>query len=320
MNWFEITVLTSSEASDAICERMTLLGAHGTSVQDPREIRAVINAPGSLSYADEGYLDSLGDITIVRAYFADTGRQDFSEDRLIREVSDAVIEVGSFLDTAPGEVAVRIVRDEDWANSWKKYFKPLRISPRVIICPSWEECTDLNDSDLIVKLDPGSAFGTGEHATTAMCAFMLDQELGSRKDRTTVLDLGCGSGILAIIAAGLGAAAVDAIDIDPVAAEAARSNCFKNSVCDIVNVMTGELSDIKVKKYDIIIANIISDVIVSIISDIPAKLENGGIFIAGGIISEKKEYVLASAGAAGLELDGESEKDGWAAMRFWISV
>lgn len=319
MKWLEITIDTTSEASDALYEKLESIGARGAAVEDPSEIAAIVNAPGSLSYADEGYLDSLGDRVHIRAYFV------FPESEiLVREITDkvreAVADVGEFLDIGNADVSVRVIEEEDWANSWKKHFKPLRISLRTMICPSWDTCDTQDGVELIVKLDPGSAFGTGDHATTAMCAELLDNELASRETNRTVLDLGCGSGILSVIAAGLGAQKVDALDIDPVAVSVAKENCRVNNVLEIVNIETGVIYDLVDRRYDIIAANIIADVIADIASEIPDKLNDGGVFITSGIIAEKKDFVLETCVSAGLKPVEIIERSGWVAMSFKNNV
>ncbi len=346
MRWIELTIRTTSEASDALCEKLIVLGADGVTVEDPNEIAAILNAPDSLSYADEGYVEGLGGITTVKAYFAELEdgirlgvkseeNQDFeSTDILYRSAKTrscspeelfalaraAVEEVGRFLPAGDGTLNWRYVADEDWANGWKKYYRPLQISDRVVICPSWENYAP-NEGEVVISLDPGSAFGTGTHATTAMCAQLLDRELSVRVgEKTRVLDLGCGSGILSIIAAKLGAAQVDAVDIDPVAVGVASENCRINGAEKVVRCKKGELRELAGETYPIILANIIADVIAAIAADVPAHLAPGGVFITSGIIGTKREKVLDACAAAGLERIAEMEKDDWVAFVFGKKV
>jgi ribosomal protein L11 methyltransferase len=207
------------------------------------------------------------------------------------------------------------VADEDWANCWKKYYQTLRISDRAVICPSWETY-EPRQGEVLISLDPGSAFGTGTHATTAMCAQLLDKELRMREGEVRVLDLGCGSGILSVIAAKLGAAAVDAVDIDQIAVDVASENCRINHVQETVHCKKGEIQNIGEAPYQIILANIIADVIASIAPDVPERLTADGIFITSGIINTKKERVLEACSQVGLVKTAEMEKDDWIAFVF----
>ena len=177
-----------------------------------------------------------------------------------------------------------------------------------MICPSWEEA-EVKEGQIVVKLDPGSAFGTGTHETTSMCAEILDKLV---KPEDKILDLGTGSGILAIICKKLGAGDVDAVDIDKLAIDVAVENCALNDCADI-NCYVGELKDVKDSGYDIIVANIIADVIAAIACDIPSKLAPDGKFICSGIINTKKERVEKALAEAGFTIVRVEEKNDWMA-------
>jgi ribosomal protein L11 methyltransferase len=341
MKWIELKITTTSEASDAICEKLIILGADGVTVEDPNEIASIINAPDSLACADEGYIESLGSYTTIKTYFAeladgirlgikeDENRNFESTDVLYQSVNtrpctieellslayEAIADVGQYLPTGEGSIVWRYVADEDWANCWKKYYQTLRISDRAVICPSWETY-EPRQGEVLISLDPGSAFGTGTHATTAMCAQLLDKELRMREGEVRVLDLGCGSGILSVIAAKLGAAAVDAVDIDQIAVDVASENCRINHVQETVHCKKGEIQNIGEAPYQIILANIIADVIASIAPDVPERLTADGIFITSGIINTKKERVLEACSQVGLVKTAEMEKDDWIAFVF----
>jgi len=353
MRWIELEMKTTSEAADAICEKLIILGADGVTVEDPNEIASIINAPDSLSYADDGYVESLGGFTTIKTYFAELAdgirlgikneeNKNFEStdilyqsintrpctiEELLSLVNEAVADVGQYLPIGDGKLVWRYVADEDWANCWKKYYQTLKISERAVISPSWESY-EPKEGEVLISLDPGSAFGTGTHATTAMCAQLLDEELffiDEEKKRspdfgdgceTRVLDLGCGSGILSVIAAKLGATRVDALDIDQIAVNVAAENCKINNVLDVVHCKKGEIKDVKGNSYRIILANIIADVIAAIVPDVPERMTKDGIFITSGIISTKKDRVLAACLAAGLEKIKEIEKDDWIAFVF----
>lgn len=345
MRWIELEIKTTSEAADAICEKLIILGADGVTVEDPNEIAAIINAPDSLSYADEGYVESLGGFTTIKTYFAELAdgiRLGIKEDEnknfestdvlyqsvhtrpctleeLLSLVSEAVADVGHFLPAGDGIFGWRYVADEDWANCWKKYYQTLKLSDRVVVSPSWE-VYEPKEGEVLISLDPGNAFGTGTHATTAMCVQLLDEELQKRCNNTNqtvrVLDLGCGSGILSVIAAKLGACIVDAVDIDQIAVDVARENCKINGVLDVVQCKKGEIKDVKENTCQVILANIIADVIVAIAPDVPALLTDDGVFITSGIINTKKDRVLNACLNAGMYKVQEIEKNDWVAFVF----
>lgn len=334
MRWAEFTIITTEDASDAISEMLAQIGADGIAVTDPWEIKRIIDDPNSLSYADGGFVNSLGEDVTVRAYFAEldglvrlgpkaeeyvdefdttaiygniTGSRVTVEEALsiLKEQLD---NIAQFLDIGKGFDSWKYVEDQDWENEWKKDYKAFRISDRVVICPSWEKY-DASSSDVVVSLDPGSAFGTGTHETTSTCAKLLDTAVESGQK---ILDLGTGSGILAIICKKLGAGAVDAVDIDKLAIDVAVENCALND-CPDINCYVGELKDVKDSGYDIIVANIIADVIAAIAADIPAKLAPDGKFICSGIINTKKDRVEKALADAGFSIVRVEEKNDWMA-------
>ncbi len=336
MRWIEVTIETNEDASDAICEMLAQLGADGIAVCDPDEIRRLIEEPGSLSYADDGFVDSLGDSVVIRSYFAEfpdgirlgakdeeygnpdgvgliygqiaTGVHPLSEVlAILKERLDAV---NVFLPVGKGLVGHRYVEEEDWANSWKKYYEVLKISDRVVICPSWESY-DPKENETVISLDPGSAFGTGTHETTSMCAELIDSVI---RPEDVVLDLGCGSGILAIIAEKLGASYVEAIDIDRLAVDVARQNVLQNDAD--VTCHTGELKDADRKDYSLIIANIVADVIIPLFPDVPQYLAPDGRFLVSGIIHTKADRLTEAARKAGWRAIDSRNKGDWFAFLF----
>ena len=336
MRWAEITIKTTEEASDAICEMLAQAGADGIASQDPDEFRKTIEGD-PLSYCDDGTIESYGSDVVIKAYFAETDdgvirmgakNEEFANPDGVGTIYGSITdkelptaeamdfikqrlsEIGEFLDVGTGFEGFRYVDDEDWANNWKKYYEEFKLSDRIVICPSWEEGDAELEKDAVkVILDPGSAFGTGTHETTSMCAEILDQVI---KPDTSVLDLGTGSGILAIIASKLGAKSVDAVDIDSLAVKVAEENCAINE-CSNVECYTGELKSVKNAPYDLIVANIIADVIAEIACDIPADLADDGLFVCSGIINTKKERVIEALKNAGMEIIEERSKNDWMA-------
>lgn len=335
MKWMLVRITTSSQAVDAFNDRLLSEGAKGISVTDPADIAAILNDPESLSYAEEGYLDSLGDEAVINAYFQmdekgiilipgepgnnsiypQTESMKISMGELNELLRDITMHIGEFLDISPGKITLEEIDEEDWADGWKKFYRPIKISDHIVIVPSWEEYVAEN-GEKVISLDPGSAFGTGSHATTAMCAQMLDETLYERNDIEKVLDLGCGSGILSILCCKLSNARVDALDIDPSAVKVARENCAVNKVEDMVNVREGAVTDVLDEKYDIVAANIIADVIKSIAIHIPEILKPGGVFIASGIIADRKDEIIKAYESLDLRLLDEKIRDEWTTLKF----
>ena len=204
------------------------------------------------------------------------------------------------------------VKEEDWAGSWKKYYKPLRIGERLVVVPAWEKYNE-KPGDLILKMDPGMAFGTGTHETTRLVAMLIEKYV---KPNDVCLDLGTGSGILAIAASKLGAKSVNAYDIDPVAVRVATENVRDNGIENIVCGKSDLFCGVEEKTYDLICANIVADIIIRMLPDVKKYLKAGGILITSGIIDERADEVLKAAEATPLvHLETREEKN-WCAMVF----
>lgn len=204
------------------------------------------------------------------------------------------------------------VKEEDWAGSWKKYYKPLRIGERLVVVPAWEKY-DEKPGDLILKMDPGMAFGTGTHETTRLVAMLIEKYV---KQDDVCLDLGTGSGILAIAASKLGAKSVNAYDIDPVAVRVAGENVRDNGIENIVCGKSDLFCGVEEKTYDLICANIVADIIIRMLPDVKKYLKSGGILITSGIIDERADEVLKASEATPLvHLETREEKN-WCAMVF----
>jgi ribosomal protein L11 methyltransferase len=230
---------------------------------------------------------------IVRAY-ADAGAT--ALERVRAALASAEIEAG---------VSSRDVAEEEWAESWKEHFHVEKFGERIVVVPSWREY-EPSPTDAVVRLDPGMAFGTGQHETTRMCLESLERTV--RPD-ARVLDVGCGSGILAIAAARLGAAAVWAVDVDPDCARITAENATANDVADIVRVGRGSLGeawpfDEPVAEFDVVVANIVARVIVDLAPELAGALAPGGKLVVSGVIGEREREVSQALSVAGLRIDG----------------
>lgn len=330
MRWLELQFETTHEASELISDYLSSLGADGVQIQDAEEIRAILADPDSLTYADDDFTAQLDPIVRIKAYFAefDDGVRRNAElnlngemyddaekiqvpfIELERDIRSKLADFAAWFDIGAGYTGFSEVHEEDWAENWKKYYETLHLTERLVVNPTWIEYQPLA-GEIVISLDPGSAFGTGTHETTALCAELLDELLIEGDD---VLDLGTGSGILAIIAARLGAGSVEAIDIDRMTIPVAEENCRVNQVS--VDVHQGELADARLPSYDLIVANIIADVIAGLTPNIVPRLAKDGLFLASGIIAAKAPLVLAAASAAGLQLLVSRERRDWHAMVF----
>ncbi len=310
MKWYEIRINTTDEASDAVSDMLTTMGAGGVAIQDPFDIRKEIQKPNTLDYADEEFLEALGEDVIIKAYF----QNGLSIDYLLKQINDGLRNISQFLDVGKGLEGYGEVDDEDWSTAWKKYYKPFKLTERIVIKPTWEEFT-AEEKDIIVEMDPGMAFGTGTHETTQMCSVFLDKYMHNGSE---VLDIGCGTGILSIIASKLGAKKIKAIDIDEVAVKVARENIEINGETSKVEAFQGILSDLKPEdqKFDIIVANIIANVIIDLSSHISYYLKKNSLFITSGIIKERKQDVLDACSQSGMSCIDTLEMGEWVAMVF----
>ncbi len=308
MEWTEICIKTTQEAVDAISEMLSSIGSGGVVIEDPYEIRRQIESPDSLDYADQDFMDSLGTDVIIKAYFND----EYNHEELSALIIEKLKFISQFLNVGKGYVGFTKVDDQDWSVAWKKYYKPFNITNSIVIKPSWEEY-ESKDGEIVIQMDPGMAFGTGTHETTRLCSQLLEKYV-KKGDR--VIDVGCGTGILSIIAVKLGASSSVAVDIDEVAVRVAKENCIVNNVSDRISVQKGVLHALKKELYDIVVANIIADVIIGISPDVTSYLKPGGILLTSGIIKERKDDVINAYKQLKFELISILEMGEWVAIAF----
>ncbi len=307
MDWIEICIDTSNEALEAISHMLVEMGAGGVVIDDPFEIRKSIKDSGSSGYFDKDMLGLNTNNIKVKAYF----HENPGKYELEKMLKPKLHNISKYMDIGSGHISFSIINEEDWANNWKKYYKPFEICENIIIKPTWEEYENTNK--IVINIDPGMAFGTGTHETTRLCSQII-----SRNDirGLKIADIGCGSGILSIIAARLGAREVDAVDIDKTAVCISKENCKINNADSIVNLYTGTINELPGDKYDIIVANIIADTIIDIGARISRLLCESGSFIASGIIRDRKYEVMKAYKSLGLVCREQLEKGEWVAVRF----
>lgn len=299
MYWLEVSVECDGEAAEAVSEVLQPL-AHGNGV--------VLEQRGDLSAEEEGALEP--QIT-VKIYLP--GDKDTPE--LRQGIREAIYYLGRLYPIP--EPQFRKLEDKDWAEAWKEHYHPFRVGKRLWIQPSWQEAGEgLQADDVVLTLDPGMAFGTGLHPTTQMCLQALEEYV---QEGMRVLDVGTGSGILAIAAARLGAVEVLAIDTDPLSVEATVENAAQNGVADRIEVRQGTLSDlshIQAQGWDIVVVNILAPVIISMLEN-DALLEYvapQGYLLLSGIIDTQSEAVQSTLQAAGGRVDGTLTIRDWVAL------
>ncbi len=220
---------------------------------------------------------------------------------------------GRFADLGiDAQISISGVCEEDWANAWKAYYKPIEIGERMVIVPAWEKY-EAPEGKLVVRMDPGMAFGTGSHETTRLVIGLLERYI---KGGERVLDVGCGSGILAICASKLGARECKAYDIDPVAVKVARENIsdsgLDNVTCDVSDLLRGV--DKTGGTYDVVCANIVADIIIRMTPDVGAYMGESAVLLASGIITERAEDVIECFEANGFKIVDRAEENGWCAL------
>lgn len=299
--WIEVRVITKSEALEPVSGIFYSLDCKGVAIEDPNDILEREQGPLTWDFADINVLEHKGKVAVVKGYFAEEDNinevLDFVNEKL-KELAEMGIDLGE------GKVEHEEMFEQDWANTWKKYYKPSKVGEKIVVKPIWEEYEPKSD-ELIVNLDPGMAFGTGTHETTRMCIQALERYV---KSNTTVFDVGCGSGILAIAAAKLGAEKAIGVDLDPVAVESSIENVQYNDLNNI-EILYGNLVEVIDGKADVIVANILAEIICILTDDVKRVLKEDGIFITSGIIHDRVDMVCEKLEASGFEVI-EKNRDG----------
>lgn len=296
MEWTDIQITVPKRYADTAEAIATMVANGGIYIEDYSDLEQQAWEIAHVDLIEQELLDQPRDIVKVHMYLApDENPAEVLP--LFQERLDAAgIEY---------ELSTAGIEQEDWQNAWKQYYHAMDIGRRLAIVPGWER---YETERIAITMDPGMAFGTGTHETTSLCLEVLDEMVqgGER-----MLDIGTGSGILAIAALKLGAASAEGVDIDPMCVRTAGENAARNGVEDRLTVLVGDLSDKATGVYDIITANIVASAILSLAPHIPALLAPGGLFVSSGIIDTRKEEVLAGLREAGLDPFEVREKRGW---------
>ncbi len=316
MKWHELTISTTEEAIEMISNFLHEIGAGGVSIEES----GTLNKQRDTSFG-QWYEHPLNDIpegqAVIKGYFP----EGTDTDELIEALKPRVNELRDF-DIDIGDVAYSavVVDDEDWANAWKQYFKPLRVSESLTIKPTWEQY-EAAPGEKIIELDPGMAFGTGTHPTTALCLRTLESVVRGGEE---MIDVGTGSGILAIGACKLGVKSVLALDLDPVAVSSAISNVSLNGLSEAVEVRLSDLLGVLQENseaavavtvpVDLVVANILAEIILLFVQDVYDALKPGGIYIASGIYKNKETNVEEGLLQHGFELVEKQRDEDWLAF------
>lgn len=292
MKWSKFTLTTTTEAVDLISNLFDEIGIEGIEIED--------NIPLTAAETKGMFIDILPELPpdegVAKVSFY---LDDISDlERILEEIEQGLDELSAFVDVGERTIVSSETEDKDWINNWKQYFKPFTVDD-ILIKPTWEEIPEEHQDKLLIQIDPGTAFGTGQHETTQLCIRQLRKYI---TEETRILDVGTGSGILGITALKLGAREVFGTDLDENAIVAVRENLEANQISqDSFNVLQGNIIDDQAVQdqagyecYDIVVANILADVIILLQKEIPVHLKKGGIFITSGIINMKEEAVKAA--------------------------
>jgi ribosomal protein L11 methyltransferase len=301
MNWTEIRIKVNTSNTDVAAAICNMAAVGGIYIEDYSDLEQGAEEIAHINLIDEELIAKDRTKSIIHLYVSEENNfseaQQFISERLTAEKIDF-------------DITLNGIKDADWAENWKKYFKVTPIGERLVVCPVWEEVADTKGK-VILKIDPGAAFGTGTHATTSLCLNLLDKYV---YDGATVLDIGCGSGILSVASVLLGAKLADGVDIDLTAVKVAKENAEINNVQGKTTFIDGDLADKINGKYDIICANIVADIIMRLNLNIADYMNENALYITSGIIDVRVDEVRESFKQNGLVVVEELRRDNWYAF------
>ena len=319
MNWVEIDIYTTTEGIEPLTGSLLGLGINGFIIKDSADFEDFLSDKSvNWDYIDDDLMGLKDCETTVTAYLPENAQgldylEGVKSELKALKIRDVDKKFGRL------EYELKNVKEEDWANNWKQYFKPLSIGEKLLIKPSWETVSP-DEKRKILEIDPASSFGTGQHNTTQLCLELIEKNL---KDGYNILDLGCGSGILSIGALLLGAKSAYAVDIDANSVKIAKENAEKNNIpSTIYTVKCGNIIDDDKfasqigTEYDLVCANIVADVLIGMSDKFSGFLKENGTLIVSGIIDSRKDEVLDVIKSKGLKLIEIREKEDWVAASF----
>ncbi|MBP1537972.1 MAG: 50S ribosomal protein L11 methyltransferase [Ruminococcus sp.] len=319
MDWIETAIYTTTQGIEAVTGRLLGLGIDGFVIRDAQDFEDFLeDKDGNWDYIDDDLMGLKDCETTVTVYIPDDANAPELVSAIRAELnalkqSDEQSEFGRLV------CELKNIREQDWANNWKQYFKPLCVGEKLLIKPSWESVSE-NETRRILEIDPAASFGTGQHNTTQLCLELLEQNI-SQGD--SLLDLGCGSGILSIAAILLGAQRATAVDIDENSVKIAAENAQKNNIPSgsytalAGNIITDKALAEKIGTgFDVVCANIVADVLIAMSGLFAGFLKKGGKLVVSGIIEPRRDEVLEKIQSSGFELVQTRQKDDWVAASF----
>jgi len=308
MNWTEVLITVDSQAVEAVTNILYEFGAQGVAIDEPIDVEKLKEDELYWDYIDEKLLKDGNEETKIMAYFSEEERNlpekimDIREH--IKNLKDFGLEIGS------ATVELSNINQDDWETAWKQYFKPIHVTDKIVVKPEWEVYEKQSD-EIVIEIDPGMAFGTGTHETTSMCINQIEKNL--KKD-DKIIDIGCGSGILAMAAVLLGAQSAVGVDLDPVAVRVSKENIELNKLQDKIEIFEGNLTDVIKEKAEIVVANIMADIIVILLEDVRDFIKDDGLFISSGIILPKRELIEKTLIAKSFKIVEVETKGEWCAI------
>ena len=312
MKWNKFRLKTTTESEDLVSSMLMDLGIQGIEIED--------KIPLTQSDKEQMFVDILPEIAVDDgvAYISFYLEEDDDKETILANVRQELEEMSSYADVGECSIEESQTEDVDWVNNWKQYFHQFYVDD-ILIIPSWEEVNPEDEDKMIIHIDPGTAFGTGMHETTQLCIRQIRKYV---KEDTTILDVGCGSGILGMLALKFGAKYSVGTDLDPCAIDATYENMEVNGITrDQYEVMIGNIIDDKAvqdrvgyEKYEIVVANILADVLVPLTPVIVNQLKPNGIYITSGIIEDKEETVVQCVKEAGLEVLEVTHQGEWVSV------
>ncbi|MEI3613333.1 50S ribosomal protein L11 methyltransferase [Pseudogracilibacillus sp. SO30301A] len=307
LNWIELSIHTTNDALEPVTNILNEIGTNGVVIEDPadlsREKRDVFGEVYELDktkYPNEGL--------IIKSYFLQNDRwaETLEVIRLrINNLKQYKINLGK------NKMTTDIVKEEDWENEWKKYFKPMKVTNRITIVPSWEQYKKTSQDELIITIDPGMAFGTGTHPTTILSLQALEKVI---QPNDLVMDVGIGSGILSIAAVLLGAKHVYGYDLDEVAVSSSKQNRDSNHLENEITIKQNDLLKNVDKRVNIIVSNILADILLRLVDDAWNNLEDAGYFITSGIIEAKQQFLIDKLLNTGFEVIETNQYENWVSI------
>ncbi|MBX0358770.1 50S ribosomal protein L11 methyltransferase [Halobacillus sp. Nhm2S1] len=306
MKWSEVCVHTTTEAIEPVSNILHESGASGVVIEDPSDMKKKKTKLGEIYELNPDDYPAEG--VYVKAYLPMNSFLGETVDGIKKTVSN-LTEFG--IDIGHNHVTISEIQEEDWATAWKKYYKPVKISERITIIPTWEDYTPVSSDEIIIEMDPGMAFGTGTHPTTVLSIQALEQYL-EKGDK--VLDVGAGSGILSVASVLLGAEHAYAYDLDDVAVSSTKNNAALNGVEDKVTSKLNDLLEGVDWEADLIVSNILAEIIVKFTDDAYRVVKPGGYFITCGIISGRKEMVREQLIQSGFEIVETNMMEDWVSI------